>query len=383
MSQEVVITALARVPAFAGLDETVLQSLARAGGVVQLPPRSALFHAEERVGRVYVVLAGQVGLFRRSGDDGPVAVADAGSVLGARAFLDRDYWPAGGTTLSPVILFAFDANLLEQLDSRYGPLGMLVRQRLRRADVLEGFRDRQAMNPTAALPEELYIKQHLCPCCAATVRSCAVRSRHLRVTRTDPDFYHHYEGPNPLFYEAIVCEACGYAFDETDHEPLNPAARALARKLGAGVLRGGFGGPRTLEDAVRAYSLVTEYQEAVAARPSMRARTCLKLAWLYRYAGDEPAEREALRAALGHYLAAFEREPTTDAKQEIRLLYLIGELHRRLGKRAEAVQWFGRVIGHPKKDANPQIVRMARDQWQEIRYQSRGGEETMPVREQG
>jgi len=374
MSREVVAAALARVPVLAGMDETVLQTLSRAGRLVQMPAGAALFRTAERADRVYIILAGRVGLFGENGGEEPVAVAEAGSVLGAQAFLDCGHWPVGGTMLSPGILFVFEGELFEHLDSRFGSLGAVLRQRLRREDALDGFGDGRAAGSATALPEEMYLKQHRCPCCSAVVHSGAVRSRSLRVTRTDPDFYHHYEGPNPLFYEAIVCDACGYAFDETDHEPLNPAARALARKAGAGVPRGGFGGVRTLEDALRAYRMVIEFQEAVAARSSLRARTCLKLAWLHRYAGDEPAEREALQAALDHYLAAFEREPATDAKQELRLLYIIGELHRRLGKRTEAVQWFSRVIEHPKKDASPQIVRMARNQWQDIRYRGRGGE---------
>lgn len=371
MSREIVVAALSRIPAFAGLDETVLENMARAGRLVQLPPRAVVFHARDKVDRVYIVLAGEIGLGGDEGKGGPASVAGAGSVLGAAAFLDGGEWPVAGRVLEGAILFAFAGRLLDHLDARHGPLGLLVRQRLRRDDALQAFRPGDAAS-AAGLPEELYPKRHTCPCCGAVFASAAVRSRFARVVRTDTDFCPHFEGVNPLFYEVVVCEACGYAFDELDSEPLNPAARRIARERCAGAPPRGFGGPRGLEQAVAAHRLALGCQEAVEARPSVRARTCLKLAWFYRYAGDETAEREALRTALEHYRRAFEREPRNDAKHELRLLYLIGELHRRLGERAEAVQWFGRVIGHPWKEANPQIVRMARDQWQEIRYRSRG-----------
>jgi uncharacterized protein (DUF2225 family) len=52
---------------------------------------------------------------------------------------------------------------------------------------------------------------------------------------------------------------------------------------------------------------------------------------------------------------------------EIKLTYLIGELHRQLGDYNQALRYFSRVVEHPMKASEPQMVRTARDQWQMMR----------------
>jgi uncharacterized protein (DUF2225 family) len=103
------------------------------------------------------------------------------------------------------------------------------------------------------------------------------------VAKTDSDFCQHYEGVNPLLYEVVVCPACGYAFNEESNQPLNPQARKVVREFCAGRQKPATRFPRTLDDAVELFRLAVACQEAHAARPSLRGRLYLKLAWLCRY----------------------------------------------------------------------------------------------------
>lgn len=57
---------------------------------------------------------------------------------------------------------------------------------------------------------------------------------------------------------------------------------------------------------------------------------------------------------------------------EVRLLYLIGELYRRLGKEKQAIIYFSRVIARKKETIEKGIVNMAYDRWQEIREEKKG-----------
>ncbi|ASA96771.1 MULTISPECIES: DUF2225 domain-containing protein [Anoxybacillus] len=59
---------------------------------------------------------------------------------------------------------------------------------------------------------------------------------------------------------------------------------------------------------------------------------------------------------------------------EVRLLYLIGELYRRLGKEKQAVIYFSRVIARKKETIEKGIVNMAYDRWQEIREEKKGAQ---------
>ena len=70
---------------------------------------------------------------------------------------------------------------------------------------------------------------------------------------------------------------------------------------------------------------------------------------------------------MHHYIKVYEVEEITE---EAKVMYLIGELHRRLGNDNEALRWFTEMIGRHKKKS-PQLVKMARERWQFIRELAR------------
>lgn len=58
-------------------------------------------------------------------------------------------------------------------------------------------------------------------------------------------------------------------------------------------------------------------------------------------------------------------------ENDAKLMYLIGELHRRLDEPREAVRWFSRVVQDPSiMDAA--MIQASRRQWQFIREQTAG-----------
>jgi lipopolysaccharide biosynthesis regulator YciM len=48
-------------------------------------------------------------------------------------------------------------------------------------------------------------------------------------------------------------------------------------------------------------------------------------------------------------------------------MYIIGELHRRLGNNDEAIKWFSRLIGSPDARRNQSLMNMTRDQFQLVK----------------
>ena len=88
-------------------------------------------------------------------------------------------------------------------------------------------------------------------------------------------------------------------------------------------------------------------------------------------------EMAYMKTALECYQKSYATEDlTTGGMDEIQLLYLIGELHRRTGKRNEAINWFNRVITHPNIKNNPYIEKLAREQWALTREQAEIESET-------
>lgn len=84
------------------------------------------------------------------------------------------------------------------------------------------------------------------------------------------------------------------------------------------------------------------------------------IAWLYRYQENQEQERRFLRYSLESYIRVFELEGV--GANDAKLLYLIGEIHRRLGQYQEAVQWFARVV-QDQKIVDAAMIRASREQW--------------------
>jgi uncharacterized protein (DUF2225 family) len=118
-----------------------------------------------------------------------------------------------------------------------------------------------------------------------------------------------------------------------------------------------------LDDAIATFKLAIYTAELRNAKASLIAGLCLKLAWLYRFAEDKQ-ENVFLEHAMEKYLEAFDKEELPFGNLNgISVMYLLGELSRRLGKLNDAIAWFGKAVSSPERGSNPRIERMARDQW--------------------
>ena len=129
-----------------------------------------------------------------------------------------------------------------------------------------------------------------------------------------------------------------------------------------------FGSERSIEDALDAYKLAlycSQLRKDVTA--DIFTSICMRMAWLYRIKGDTEEERRFLAHALEQYMVLYDRGDTPEKMDEITLIYLMGELNRRLGNADDAVIWFSRVVSHSMAGQKPLIVRMAREQWSMVR----------------
>jgi uncharacterized protein (DUF2225 family) len=144
----------------------------------------------------------------------------------------------------------------------------------------------------------LYNKQITCPVCKNKFYITKTKIKAIRVEKRDADFCVHYKTINPLFYDAIVCEHCGYAsladkFNETTESEIDVLLEQLAPKW----TKRSFAGERTVDDALEAFKLVLLNHQIRGAKSSELARVCLRIAWLYRFKGDE-REMDFLRFAI-------------------------------------------------------------------------------------
>ncbi|MBM7854204.1 uncharacterized protein (DUF2225 family)/CRP-like cAMP-binding protein [Desulfohalotomaculum tongense] len=222
--------------------------------------------------------------------------------------------------------------------------------------------------PGEEVPVEkmLYDRNFSCPYCKSKFITPRVLSKYLKITKTDDDFCSYYDGINPIFYEVAVCPRCNYAFTDDSQDKLGPTALKGVKAVLETLPKKDYCLVRDINLAVETFILAILCQTAYENKDSLIARLYLRMAWLYRYQKNKEKEHTYLQVALEKYESAFKKEKF-EIKNELQLTYLVGELYNRLGNAKMAVQWFNKLVMHPKKDQYPAIVKKARDRWQDIR----------------
>ncbi|MDZ5034118.1 DUF2225 domain-containing protein, partial [Clostridium perfringens] len=97
-----------------------------------------------------------------------------------------------------------------------------------------------------------------------------------------------------------------------------------------------------------------------------KAMLCLKIAWMYRLLMDDVNEKNFIKQALAAFNDTFTNEKLpVYGLDRFSIMFLIGELYRRISEDTLALKWFSEVItsiGAPQK-----IKEMARDGKDKIR----------------
>lgn len=217
----------------------------------------------------------------------------------------------------------------------------------------------------------LYDKEVKCPICLFTNTTKKIRSRFIRVEKTETDFLTHYQDKNlnPIFYEVNVCSKCGYAFADTFSNSFSVSTlERIKTQITANWKERDFSNERSIGLAVEAYKLSIISGSLKQEKSIVLAGICLRLAWLYRLQNDDEQEKRFMNLAHEKYKASYiEADYIGTQMTEMRLLYLTGELSRRLGLRDESVKYFSKVINHKNRSTETKLVEMAREQWYLIR----------------
>ena len=111
------------------------------------------------------------------------------------------------------------------------------------------------------------------------------------------------------------------------------------------------------------------YADLIDASLAHRAGLWLHLAWVYRAAGDEAHEREAMEKAAEMYDQSIMKEHYPQGNMtDNTAVYLIGAIYYRLGDDEKATQYLSRIIGDQNiRTMEPKTFDRARDLWQVIR----------------
>jgi hypothetical protein len=197
-----------------------------------------------------------------------------------------------------------------------------------------------------------------------------VRPSLKRAIRRDADFCSYYKDENPDYYVVRICPSCGFASTENSADKLADwQKKAFKEQVASRWQSRDFGGKRSWETALETYKLALICSQCINDKSRIIASHLHHIAWMYRYKGDTEQEQRFLRYSLDEYIKVFENDGM--GGNDARLMFLIGELNRRVGEYNKAVRWFSRLI-NDQRIMDAAMIRSAREQWALLREQMRG-----------
>lgn len=224
----------------------------------------------------------------------------------------------------------------------------------------------------------LYDKTVTCPVCESTFKVRAVKKSSYRILGQDTDFFIEYGKINPYFYDIWMCNTCGYTAMKHDFPKIRESEKELViSKISSKWHPKNYPSIYNVNIAIERFKLSLLNYTAINASSSKKGMNCLKLAWMYRLAANKQLELSFLKNALESFTEAYTTESfPMYGLSRFAMLYLIGELNRRVGNNEEALIWFGQVIG--ETNADQKLKDKAREQKDLIRSLQKGNvEETL------
>lgn len=214
-----------------------------------------------------------------------------------------------------------------------------------------------------------YNKAITCIHCKKSFKTTKIRKSSTKLTTTDSDFKPIYSDINLLYYHVFVCEFCGLSFTK-DFSPYFPPGtkEMMQQRICAHWIPHSFNGERNLDQAIQSYQLAIICGEIKKEKHVVLAGLALKTAWLYRDQGKIDWELRFLESARDEYIECYligDYQGTS--MTEFKVLYLIGELSRRIGDLATATKYFSRIIEQQRTSTELRIIQLTKDVWQEMR----------------
>lgn len=216
-----------------------------------------------------------------------------------------------------------------------------------------------------------YEKKIECIHCKKSFSTLKVRSKNLRVAKSDTDFQPIYEDNqiNALYYNVYVCEHCGFSFTEDFSKYFAPGvAEEIHNQISSKWVHHDFKGERTVFQAIQAYKLAFLGATIKKEKFIITAGLLLRLAWMYRSLQKDSEEKRFMKMARDHYMESYSTEDYRSTQMsDSRVMYMIAELSRRLEDYQTATRFFSKVIENQRTGGEAQLVEMAKEQWKLVR----------------
>ncbi|MBU3189308.1 DUF2225 domain-containing protein [Clostridium bowmanii] len=219
----------------------------------------------------------------------------------------------------------------------------------------------------------LYSKEVTCPVCNNVFKASTVKSSAYRMIRKDSDFFIRYSLINPYFYDVWVCNSCGYSAMKSDFLTLRSIEIEQVQKSISPKWKGRvYPEVYNVHVAIERYKLSLLNYITINSKSSKKAINCLKLAWMHRLLETDEAHKMEIiflkQALEGLSDAYYSEDFPLYGMDKYSIMYLIGELNRRLGNTEDSLIWFSNVITTP--NVKQSLKELARDMKDLIKEES-------------
>lgn len=214
--------------------------------------------------------------------------------------------------------------------------------------------------------QPFYEKEMTCLYCGEIFTTKKVLSRFSVSYKSDADFCPHYKKGqyNSLYYHVSVCPSCGFAFSSEFSKDFMPHAKnAIQKNIAEKWQSRSFGTVRDLKAALETYKLAIYSASLKEERHFVLGGLCLRLAWIYRQENQADDEQRFLKLAIKEYDASYLYSDFVDSWSVIKILYILGELNRRVGEFKHAISFFSKIVNDPDRNQDRLILNRTREQW--------------------
>lgn len=152
--------------------------------------------------------------------------------------------------------------------------------------------NKEAQAPEVKEEDFLFDKTYECPVCYQTFKSKTVRSSKARLLHTDRDLRPVYEHIDPLKYDVVVCNCCGYAVHTKFFGGLTPSQiKAVRENISMNFKSFDRNeGIYSYEEALDRHKLCLANTIVKHGKSSEKAYVCLKTGWILRSYRERLAE---------------------------------------------------------------------------------------------
>lgn len=212
-----------------------------------------------------------------------------------------------------------------------------------------------------AIPTYTFMNTITCPVCGDNFEAISVKARSPRVISRDSDFFIRYSVINPYLYDVIICSSCGYSSMKSEFNKIKKFQIDLVKNKITPKWKCKFYPTIFTEQiAIERYKLALLTAVLTDSKTSTKSMICLKTAWIYRLLDDTKNENILLEQALDGFQEVFFNETLpVYGLDTFSLMYLIGDLSRRLNKNDDALKWYSKTL--TSIDSPYKIKELARD----------------------